>query len=294
MKIKIVATTNVGKVRENNEDAFIICPDLSHQEWKHDKTPSYIPLGDYGSLMVVADGMGGTNAGEVASMIAVKTVEEVFSQANIGDCISNDNIDILLQKCVKEADEAINRRVWDDPATIGMGTTIVICWILNEVAHIAWCGDSRCYIFNPQTGLLALTKDHSYVQELVDKGEISVQEAFNHPDSNIITRGLGDVDSQSTPDITSHPLKANDMLLLCSDGLSGYCTDTDIEDVLRSNYRNISECNEQLLQLALQAGGHDNICLVLASLIDNSQEAPSDLSNHKKWKNGLKRLLNLC
>ena len=177
-----------------------------------------------------------------------------------------------------KADEAINRKAWEDPDTVGMGTTIVICWIVGKKAHIAWCGDSRCYLFNPQKGLKSLTKDHSYVQELVDQGEISEQEAFNHPDSNIITRGLGDINSQSTPDIISHPLEANDVLLLCSDGLSGYCKDNDIEHILQDNYLDIDCCNDQLLQLALQAGGHDNICLVLASLIDDNQDAPTKFS----------------
>ena len=251
MKIKISATSEIGKVRQNNEDAYIICPDLSKQEWEHEKTPSYIPLGNYGSLLVVADGMGGTNAGEVASTIAVNTVKEVFSHADFSDYINKDSIPQLLQKCVKDADEAINRKAWEDPATIGMGTTIVICWILGKTAHIAWCGDSRCYIFNPKTGLQALTKDHSYVQELVDKGEITEQEAFCHPDSNIITRGLGDIDSQSSPDIISHPLEADDMILLCSDGLSGYCSDNDIEQVLRANYLDIDSCKDQLFQLAM-------------------------------------------
>ena len=293
MKIKIVATTDIGKVRDNNEDAYIICPDLSNPEWGNSKTPSYIPLGSFGSLLVVADGMGGTNAGEVASTIAVNTVKDVFSNTSLNESCNEDGIRQLLQECAKKADEAINRKAWEDPDTVGMGTTIVICWIVGKKAHIAWCGDSRCYLFNPQKGLKSLTKDHSYVQELVDQGEISEQEAFNHPDSNIITRGLGDINSQSTPDIISHPLEANDMLLLCSDGLSGYCKDNDIEHILQDNYLDIDCCNDQLLQLALQAGGHDNICLVLASLIGDDQDAPTKFSQGRSWLEGLRRRLNL-
>ena len=293
MKIKIVATTDIGKVRENNEDAFIICPDLSRQEWQHDKTSSYIPLSQLGSLLVVADGMGGTNAGEGASGIAVDTVRAVFSHEAVSSCVSTGGIHQLLQKCVREADDAINRKAWDDPSTVGMGTTIVVGWIIGGIVHIAWCGDSRAYIFNPQTGLKPLTKDHSYVQELVDSGEITKQQAFNHPDSNLITRGLGDINSQSSPDIVSHPVKDDDVLLLCSDGLSGYCTDTDIEQVLQACYTDIDRCKDQLLQIALQSGGHDNICIAMASIIGDRQEAPTEYKPQRSWREGLRKLLNL-
>lgn len=293
MKINIVATTDIGKVRENNEDAFIICPDLNRQEWQHDKTPSYIPLGEYGSLLVVADGMGGANAGEVASTLATTTIRDSLTPERISQCVASGDIPLLLRKCVSDADKAISLRMMEDPSTAGMGTTVVICWVTADTAYVAWCGDSRCYLYHPLRGLSPLTKDHSYVQELVDDGQITAQEALTHPDSNIITRGLGDFDSQSFPDVITHPLEPNDMLLLCSDGLSGYCTDSDIESVLRDNYRDINACNDQLIQLAMQAGGHDNICIVLASLIDDSQDAPASLTRHQKLRHGLKRLLNL-
>ena len=293
MKIKIVATTDVGKVRENNEDAFIICPDLNHQEWEHDMTPSYIPLGKYGSLLVVADGMGGANAGEVASMLATTAIRDSLTPERISLCVASGDIPLLLRKCVGDADKAISLRMMEDPSTAGMGTTVVICWITEGTAYIAWCGDSRCYLYNPLHGLTPLTKDHSYVQQLVDKGEITAEEALTHPDSNIITRGLGDFDSQSTPDVVTHPLTPNDLLLLCSDGLSGYCTDSDIERVLHDNYRDVTVCKDQLLKLAMQAGGHDNICIVLASLIDDSQDAPVSLTCHQKLRHGIKRLLKL-
>ncbi len=306
MKIKIAATTDIGKVRDNNEDAYIFCPDLTNQEWitEHPTSGSlptsgggwrgvYTPLGHFGSLMAVADGMGGTNAGEVASAIAVDTIREVFSNADLNERSSDDDIRQLLQQCVTKADEAINRKTWEDPATAGMGTTIVVCWVRDETAHIAWCGDSRCYIFNPLTGLELLTKDHSYVQELIDRGEISEQEAFSHPDSNIITRGLGDIGSQASPDIVSRPLSPNDVLLLCSDGLTGYCRADDIERTLQDNYLDIGCCNRQLLQLALQAGGHDNICIVQASLIDDDQDAPTPFAHRRSWRDGLRKLLKL-
>ena len=274
MKIKIVAVTDIGKERTNNEDAYIICPDLSQQEWSHSETSTYIPLDKYGSLMVVADGMGGANAGEVASSIAVKSVRQSFSKKNVEHAIKADDINGLLLSCVKDIDESINQKITEEPDTSGMGTTIVICWIIDGTAHIAWCGDSRCYVYNAFKGLELLTKDHSLVQELIDKGEITEKEAFNHPDNNIITRGLGDVDSLTQPDIVSYSINPNDIILLCSDGLCGYTSNKEIEQVLDANSIDIMKCRDELLKLTLDAGGYDNICISLASLINDNQSVP--------------------
>ena len=293
MKIKIVATTDTGKERTNNEDAFIICPDLLQQDWAQNETPSYIPCSKYGSLLVVADGMGGANAGEVASAIATKSIRSSFSKVNIENSLNSIDIDGLIQDSIKDADEAINKRIWDDPDTSGMGTTIVVCWIIDNVAHIGWCGDSRCYVFNPLSGIKQLTKDHSLVQELVDKGEISEKEAFTHPDNNVITRGLGDVDSQSTPEIINYSLSSNDIVLLCSDGLCGYCTNRAIEKILEKNSIDIMKCRDELMKLALDAGGYDNICIALASVINDNQSVPNLPTITQKFRLYVKRLLKM-
>lgn len=283
MKIKIVATTDTGYERTNNEDAFIICPDLSQQDWSRKETPTYIPLNKYGSIIVVADGMGGANAGEVASSIATKTIKRSFSKDNIEKAIKDDEIDGLFYSSIKDADEAIKKKILEDPDTIGMGTTIVVCWVMDGIAHIAWCGDSRCYIYNAFKGLIPLTKDHSLVQELIDKGEITEEEAFTHPDNNVITRGLGEVDSQPQPDIVSYSICANDILLVCSDGLCGYCTNKEIERVLDKDNIDIMKCRDELMKLALNAGGYDNICIALASLIGDNQSVPQIPSTIQKF-----------
>ena len=173
MKIKISSVLDIGK-RENNEDDMAFCPDLSNPEWRKDKMDAYISLGKSGSLAVIADGMGGANAGEVASSIAIKTVKEMFSTERTAAAVSggDDTIKSLLEETVKKADSDILARIAVDDDTRGMGTTIVICWLLDNKAYIAWCGDSRCYVFHPVAGLKALSHDHSVVQELVDKGEI--------------------------------------------------------------------------------------------------------------------------
>lgn len=293
MKIKIAAITDTGKERTNNEDAFIICPDLSKQVWTLNETPTYIQLNEYGAILVVADGMGGTNAGEVASSIAVESIRESFSRDNIELVISNNTIEDFLRNCIIEADELINKRISNDPETAGMGTTIVVCWIFKSTAHIAWCGDSRCYVYNAFNGLKQLSKDHSLVQELIDNGEITEKEAFTHPDNNVITRGLGDVNTYSQPDITSYPINPNDIILLCSDGLCGYNTNKEIEHILNTNSTDIINCRQELLKLALDTGGYDNICIALASLISNQQSVPQVPTIIQKILIRLKKLFRL-
>lgn len=276
MKIRISAKIDIGIERENNEDAITWCTDLANPEWDSDKTVGYAPIGKLGALAVVADGMGGANAGEVASAIAIQTVKESFTPDQITPIIEDENrIKQHLSDIVTEADKRIYDRVLTDAETSGMGTTIVICWVLNNKAYIAWCGDSRCYVSNPSTALQSLTKDHSLVQEMVDNGQITQEEAFDHPDSNIITRGLGDFGDVSVPDIVIHDIKPNDTLLLCSDGLCGYCEDSEIQAVIEKHYNDTDTCCNKLMQLAIDAGGYDNISIVAISVISDQQDAPS-------------------
>jgi len=273
MKISISAKTDVGCGRENNEDAFAFCPDLTKPQWTLDHTQGYVPMGPAGSLLVVADGMGGANAGEVASQLATHTMKDVFTSDYARQAVDDDEqADPLLQQAFAQAAQAISQRISQDPLTDGMGTTLVACWIVNQRAHVLWCGDSRCYLYNPRQGLRRLTKDHSLVQQMVDNGEITEAEARCHPDNNIITRALGDFDLQPEPDITSCPLQAGDTLLLCTDGLCGYCDDQQLEQVMRSSARIPQQCQQQLMQLALNAGGEDNIGIVVATLLADDEE----------------------
>ena len=221
----------------------------------------------------------------VKSAIAINTVKEIFVPDRIKDIVNDEEqIHTLLHDVVKTADERIVNKMNTDPETAGMGTTIVICWIVKDKAHIAWCGDSRCYVYHPAHGLKALSKDPSLVQELVDNGEITHEEAFSHPDSNIITRGLGDFDTKAVPDIVVHNISHNEMLLLCSDGLVGYCQESEIEALLANSYQDVDLCSQQLLKMALDAGGYDNISIIAASLIDDDQEMPSAPSLLEKIK----------
>ena len=235
----------------------------------------YAVLGDLGALLVVADGMGGANAGEVASAIAVHTIQQMFAPENIRGVVNDDSaIQSFMKDVVKSADLNIFRRSQQDESARGMGTTIVMAWILGTRAYVCWCGDSRCYAFNYNRGLLQISKDHSYVQELVDHGELEPEYMHDHPLSNVITRCLGDMEKRANPDTKVYELADGDTVMLCSDGLCGYCTDDDIRRVFASEYVETDECCQKMLDCALDAGGADNIAIVMASLIDDGQEKP--------------------
>lgn len=270
VKIELTAGTNVGLVRDNNEDDFVVCRNLAGSDWTIPQAGDITDLGPYGALLVVADGMGGANAGEVASRIAIETIQERFSQVSLSGIIENDdNILDFLCNSVLETDNLIKKHSKKHKETRGMGTTIVLVWLLQAKAYICWCGDSRCYVFNPTMGLTTLSKDHSFVQQLVDHGELSPENAHNHPMSNIITQSLGNATSKIHPDTRIYQLGNGDILLLCSDGLHGVCTDNDIVQVMMAGEDLVTTKNH-LIEKALQSGGYDNVTVALCRV-----EAPS-------------------
>ncbi|MFS2858475.1 PP2C family protein-serine/threonine phosphatase [Bacteroides xylanisolvens] len=275
MKINICALTDIGKERTNNEDAVSICQDLANPTWSCLSANDYITISSLGAVSIIADGMGGANAGEIASALAIGNIEKSFRNANYENILVSDiGIYTFLKDCIIKSNKAILDFVCKSPDSVGLGTTIVLLWIVNGKAYVAWCGDSRCYCFNPNSGLKLLTKDHSLVQELVDKGEIKTEEAFNHPDNNIITKCLGDVDADPEPEILTYNIEDGDIFMLCSDGLCGYCKDSKIEKVMYKYYDNIDECQRSLLQLALKAGGQDNISISLCATLPESYTTP--------------------
>ncbi|MBR6202102.1 MAG: serine/threonine-protein phosphatase [Bacteroidaceae bacterium] len=269
MNIAISATTHPGLERDNNEDAFAICIDLAHPRWTNENIQTNGSLGPLGAVLMVADGIGGFNAGEVASAIATTTVGNTLTPEAAEKAIHSQEASAdLLREAIKRADEAIEQHIQSDFHTVGMGTTIVIAWVQPQHTHIAWCGDSRCYIYTTQDGLRAVTHDHSHVQELVDKGQITAKEALTHPDANIITRALGDVDCSSEPEVTTLPTKAESTLVLCTDGLCGYADDEAILHTASSCAHQADKCCQALLQQALNTGGHDNIAVAVAHLTE--------------------------
>lgn len=294
---RMTVATNVGLVRTNNEDNFIVNPDLSKPEnwFVPGSSEEEITLGEYGCVMVVADGMGGMNAGEVASEMAVNSIKDSFSQIKDYSKIidSSNHIETFMKKAVVDADAEIKKKVKEDPSTAGMGTTVVMAWIIGNVAHVVWCGDSRAYLFNRQSGLSRLSKDHSYVQELVDSGRLDADLAFDHPNSNIITRSLGDSAVKAQPDYVSKRLSAGDYVILCTDGLCGLVRDEETLAILMQQYNSLEDYRTALFNAAFEAGGYDNVTIAIFECISvQEDELTSTLLPHeakkKKRKTGLR------
>jgi serine/threonine protein phosphatase PrpC len=238
------ANSETGLVRKNNQDAFAVAEELG--------------------LLVVADGMGGHRAGEVASKVAVETVCEVLLQENWSE--EGDEMQTLLKlgSAVEKANLAIRQQSESQPEMQGMGTTVVaVLFRLNRffVAHV---GDSRLYRMR-QGRLEQITRDHSLVQQLLDAGTFqTVQQAEAAGiGSNVLTRALG-IEDQVEVDVADEVLETGDMFLLCSDGLTNMVADHDIKRIINHYHADLDAAAERLMLGALSAGGLDNITLVLA------------------------------
>lgn len=292
IKFRIAAKTDVGLVRTNNEDNFQASSDLSQEQmrWVNNEICS---LGDKGALLVVADGMGGMNAGEVASELAIETIREYFSPDRLTPSVLKDRFSIEkhMNEAIIAADARIKEEARRRPETKGMGTTIVIGWILDGKLYISWCGDSRAYVYNPAAGLHQISKDHSYVQNLIDKGSLTREEAFDFPDSNIITRCLSDGSTKAKPESLLKPYELcdNDIIMLCTDGLSGMIRDSEIESIMQRNEHNMDTLVDELITAACDAEGSDNITICLCQILQGGSKCnPSVFDNYDKRLNGNK------
>lgn len=274
IKFRIAAKTDMGCARTNNEDNFQAAADLSQptMSWVNNQT---YDLGDKGALLVVADGMGGMNAGEVASAIAIETVREFFTPDRITPEVlkTRFTIEKFMKDVIVEADRRIKSRSTSE--TRGMGTTIVMAWLLDGQCYVCWCGDSRAYIYNPVNGLFQVSKDHSYVQALVDLGKITQDEAFDYPDNNVITRCLCDAHQKPEPEclLQPQPLCDGDLILLCSDGLNGMLRDNEISKLIKEGPDDVNQLTDVLIDAALAAGGNDNVTVAVARIDSGATKA---------------------
>lgn len=265
-KYQLAVLSHQGMVRTNNEDAFsAVIPGMNRGYLMRES--EFINLNETFDanktferiVFSVADGMGGTNAGEVASGIAVETINKVFLSSS-PSFLTRD----ILFNAIIQANKDIITHGYQHPQSLGMGTTCVIAAVEKTHVHIAWVGDSRAYLYNPETGLTQLSKDHSLVQELVDMKQISAEAAFYHPDSNIITQSLGDPDRVVTPGFMSMEINDEDILLLCSDGLNSMLQDLKIAAILQENYDlDNLKIAEHLITAANDDGGQDNITVAV-------------------------------
>ncbi len=230
---------------------------------------------------------GGLNAGEIASKIAVDSVKTYFEGLSEREALSD--IRKNLVGAIQSAHKQIISYGKINPEAEGMGTTAVLAQITLDTVHVAWSGDSRAYLFRGGA-LSQLSKDHSYVQSLLDEGKITKEQAFYHPNSNVITQSLGDEERAPDPSYVSTPLYQNDLVLLCSDGLNAMIEDEAIERILCDNSGDLNACVDKLIQAANEAGGNDNVTIVLNKVVDG-QKAPmsSEVALHNASENTLKR-----
>lgn len=270
--LEVTAKTNTGMQREANEDNFVVTPDSKSPEW-------ILPKGEYpntdgGTVLVVADGMGGMNAGEVASKIAVNSIRDYFIASN-----SAKELKQVLSDAIINANSDIVKHGKDFPETSGMGSTIVMAMIKGASLHLSWVGDSRCYLWrNGQ--LMQISKDHSYVQSLVDEGKLTKEQAFIHPESNIILQSLGDELRKPKPGYLDLPLADNDIVLLCSDGLNSMLRDEEIANIIKEN-SGLAQIAEKLIEGANNAGGHDNITVVMGRVVSGAGQSNAVIGDNK-------------
>lgn len=257
--------------RQANQDSFVVCPDLDNPSVA--MTSSFeldhsVTLDKRGALLLVADGMGGMNAGDKASQLIVEGITRSMASIPEASIKSPEAAVDFLGRAIASADMLPKEWAMKHPECQGMGSTLAMAWLLDNKAVVAWVGDSRVYRFNPANGLVRLSHDHSYVQSLVDVGKITEEEAFDHPDSNIITRSLGDNNEAANPQFAVYDVYDHDMLLLCSDGLCGLLPEQEIERIMRDNASSTARCLEALWSAAESRGFTDNCTIVLARVSD--------------------------
>lgn len=239
-QLKIVAKTDKGLIRENNQDAYAVGELPNEVAWA-----------------VVCDGMGGAAGGNIASALAVKVISDKIN-TSFNDKMRSASIKNLLDSAITAANIEVYDMAYSRESLNGMGTTVVAVIVRDGVAHIAHAGDSRAYIVK-DCGVEQITTDHSLVQNLVDRGEITKEEAEHHPNKNVITRAVG-VDKRIDIDYSEVELNENETLILCTDGLSNYVTNDEmVIDIKDGQYYAFAD---RLVKRANKNGGGDNITVV--------------------------------
>ena len=280
MIVELFAKSDVGRVRRGNEDNFLVLDLSTEQTWTG--TEGAVPpekltrfdLGDKGLVLVVSDGMGGALAGDVASRMAVDSVREMLV-GNGGEDACDPSVDLVecLKNATVYANLAIHVRSQEDSRCAGMGATFTGAAVKGNSLDLVQVGDSRGYVIRRDQIRLA-TKDQSLVQQLVDVGQISETEAETHMFRNVILQALG-AQSEVTPVTGKIRLRQGDLVLLCSDGLSGKLRAEDIQQIVVGSDGDLAKACDALIDEANNRGGEDNITVVLARFLGDDLEAPS-------------------
>jgi protein phosphatase len=280
MIVELYAKSDVGRVRRGNEDNFLVLDLTTEQTWSgaDGATPpeklTRFDLGQRGLVLVVSDGMGGALAGDVASRMAVDSVREMLLGTE-GDESCDPQADLVecLKNATHYANLAIHQKSQEDSRCAGMGATFTGAAIRDGNLDLVQVGDSRGYVIRKDHIRLA-TKDQSLVQQLVDVGQISESEAETHMFRNVILQALG-AQSEVAPVTGRIHLRQGDVLLLCSDGLSGKLRAEDIQHIVVNSQDDLSQACEALIEEANNRGGEDNITVVLARFNGDDLEAPA-------------------
>ena len=239
-----IGITNTGYVRQNNEDSFFVCNES---------------IGKLRNLYIVADGMGGHQAGEIASAAAVSFFCDYIRQNPYSPRYTEE----LLGEAARISNDKVFALSMEDAARNGMGTTLSVCCVDDDNLYYAQIGDSRIYLFR-DGNIQQLTEDHTFVEEMVRSGRMTAEEAQNSPSRHMLTRALG-TDCGVLADVGYVPVADGDVLLLCSDGLTNMCDDGELAALL-SGEGTLAEKAESLVAKALAGGGYDNVTVVLVSI----------------------------
>lgn len=239
--IKIIAGTDVGQRRENNEDAY-----------------AYRVIGENCGYAIVCDGMGGEKAGDVASTTACQILSKFFDR-DLNEEVSEAATKAILFSAISAANAKVFSMSRENLQYNGMGTTLIVVVVVGRQMHVVNIGDSRIYLCKDRQ-VSQITRDHTVVQNLIDRGEISQEEALTHPQRHFITRALG-VNNTLDIDYQMYDLEEGDMVLLCSDGLHSYLKTQELPELLRPCVREGSV--QRLIDYANSHGGSDNITAVI-------------------------------
>ena len=252
IQLNVVILSDLGMIRTNNEDMGLFVRNASEDVIRRK-----------GYLLVVADGMGGHQAGEVASRLAADTVSEAYFHS-----ADSTGIEKALEKAFRTANEKIFSLSASDPSYRGMGTTCTAIAIVGSQVFFGHAGDSRAYLLSGGV-IRQVTEDHTYVQELVRAGEITGEEAAQHPKRNILTNAMGTKPSlRVDTGLFPQGFGFQDRILLCSDGLYDYLPDDELAEMLTG--RSLQEAAEMMVSEAKRRGGHDNITVVIAEKLGSS------------------------
>lgn len=275
--IHVFGRTDVGRTREHNEDSFAVA-DLTRMNVSLQPEVRTHTLGDRGTMFVVADGMGGAAAGEVASAMATEViVAELERRWHTSDSDDPEIFAHTLRAATEVANTKIHSYAQSNPENRGMGTTATIVGVLGDTLYVCQVGDSRAYLVRDGEAI-QITKDQSLMQKLVEAGEITPEEAEVSERRNIILQALGP-EPVVKVDLTSQQVKRDDVLILCSDGLSGQVRAHEIAEVVMQERDLVNVC-KRLIDLANEAGGPDNITVIAArfegsGLVDTGAETPA-------------------